>query len=50
LTRSGLESTIYHTRGEHADQYATNAVHPLRTKQRTKIHHTWRQTQKQQAY
>jgi len=24
-------------------------THPLRTKQRTKIHHTWRRTQKQQV-
>ena len=23
LTRQGLEPTIYHTRGEHANQYAT---------------------------
>ena len=26
LTRPGLEPKIYHTRGEHANQYATNAV------------------------
>jgi hypothetical protein len=26
LTRSGLEPTIYHTRGEHANHYATDAV------------------------
>jgi len=26
LTRSGLESTIYHTRGEHANHYSTNEV------------------------
>ena len=26
LTRSGLEPTIYRTRGEHANQYATDAV------------------------
>jgi hypothetical protein len=25
LTRSGLEPTIYHTRGEHANHYATDA-------------------------
>ena len=27
LTRSGLEPTIYHTQGEHAYHYTTNAVH-----------------------
>ena len=26
LTQSGLEPTIYRTRGEHANNYATNAV------------------------
>jgi hypothetical protein len=26
LTRSGLESTIYHTRCEHANPYTTDAV------------------------
>ena len=26
LTRPGLKSTIYDTRGEHANHYATNAV------------------------
>jgi hypothetical protein len=26
LTRPGLEPTIYRTRGEHANHYATNAV------------------------
>jgi hypothetical protein len=26
LTRPGLESTIYRTRGEHANHYATDAV------------------------
>ena len=26
LTLSGFESTIYHTRGEHANQYTTDAV------------------------
>jgi len=26
LTHSGLESTIYRTRGEHANHYITNAV------------------------
>ena len=26
LTRPGLEPTIYHTRGEHANVYATDAV------------------------
>jgi hypothetical protein len=26
LTRPGLESTIYRTRGEHANRYTTNAV------------------------
>ena len=26
LTRSGLEPTIYRTRGEHANHYATDAV------------------------
>jgi hypothetical protein len=26
LTRPGLKSTIYHTRGEHANHYATDAV------------------------
>jgi hypothetical protein len=26
LTRSMLKSTIYHTRGEHADHYTTDAV------------------------
>jgi hypothetical protein len=26
LTRPGLESTIYHTRGEHANHYTTDAV------------------------
>jgi hypothetical protein len=26
LTRPGLEPTIYHTRGEHANHYATDAV------------------------
>ena len=28
LTRSVLEPTIYHTRGEHANYYATDAVTP----------------------
>jgi hypothetical protein len=27
LTRSELEPTIYHTRGEHANHYTTDAVH-----------------------
>ena len=27
LTRSGLEPSIYSTRGEHANQYSTDAVH-----------------------
>ena len=27
LTRSGLKPTIYHTRGEHANHYTTDAVH-----------------------
>jgi len=26
LTRLGLEPTIYHTRGQHANYYTTNAV------------------------
>jgi hypothetical protein len=26
LTRPGLEPMIYHTRGEHANQYATDAA------------------------
>ena len=26
LTRMGLEPTIYHTRGEHANHYTTDAV------------------------
>ena len=26
LTRTGLESTIYRTRGDHANHYATDAV------------------------
>jgi hypothetical protein len=26
LSRPGLEPTIYHTRGEHANHYATDAV------------------------
>jgi hypothetical protein len=26
LTRPGLETTIYRTRGEHTNHYATNAV------------------------
>ena len=26
LTRPGLEPTIYHTRGEHANHYTTDAV------------------------
>jgi hypothetical protein len=26
LTRSGFEATIYHTRGEHANYYTTDAV------------------------
>jgi len=26
LTRSGLEATIYHTQGEHANHYNTDAV------------------------
>ena len=26
LTRSGLEPTIYHTRGEHTNHYTTDAV------------------------
>ena len=29
LTLSGLESTIYRTRGGHANHYATDVVHPL---------------------
>ena len=29
--RSGLESTIYHTRGEHANHYATDAVKQMST-------------------
>ena len=28
LTRPGLELKIYHTRGEHANQYTTDAVNP----------------------
>jgi hypothetical protein len=27
MTRPGLEPMIYHTRGEHANHYATDAVH-----------------------
>ena len=27
LTRSGLDPTIYHTRGEHANHYTTDTVH-----------------------
>jgi hypothetical protein len=26
LTRSGIEATIYYTRGEHANHYTNNAV------------------------
>ena len=27
LTQSGLEPTIYHSRGEHANHYTTDVVH-----------------------
>ena len=29
LTRQGLEHTSYHTRGEHANHYTTDAVHTI---------------------
>jgi hypothetical protein len=29
LIRPGLEPTIYHTRGKHANHYATDAVHDI---------------------
>jgi hypothetical protein len=38
LTRPGLEPTIYRTRGEHANDYATDAVCRLKTiTSRTKV-------------
>ena len=33
LTRLGLEPTIYHTRGEHANHYATDEVNRRRDRQ-----------------
>jgi hypothetical protein len=29
LTRAGLKPTIYHTQGEHANHYATDAVNQI---------------------
>ena len=31
MTRPGLEPTIYHTRGEHSNHYATDAVGSIRS-------------------